>query len=122
MAQKNVRKCVGIELIESLCLVAKNNAVRLRKRKAEIGFICDDATKVDLSDGTIFYLFNPFGAETMKEVLVNIYYTLVKNPREIRIVYYNAVHEEILQSFEWLDKYYEFITFSGLSVSFWRNS
>src|SRR5215472_13249531 len=43
MAQRNVRKCVGIELQPQLCEIARKNAAQLRGRKAPIEIVCTDA-------------------------------------------------------------------------------
>ena len=65
VAREPVRKCVGVELLESLCQIARRNAISLRGRKAPIQIVCGDATTVDLSEGTIYFMFNPFGGETL---------------------------------------------------------
>ncbi len=63
-ARKTVRKSIGVELLEPLCEIAHRNATLLRGRKASIQIVCGDATTVDLSEGTIYFMFNPFGART----------------------------------------------------------
>jgi SAM-dependent methyltransferase len=121
-ARKRIKKCVGIELFESLSEIAKQNACRLRRRKAPIDIFCMDASVADYSDGTIFFMFNPFGKDTLRDTLKNIERSIIKNHRKIVIVYYNDVHKDILESLGWLSNYYSFNTFiSGLNVSFWRN-
>lgn len=120
-ARKRVRKCVGVELFGPLCEIARKNADRLRGRKSRIEIICDDAAKADLSDGTIYFMFNPFGPATMRDVIGNIQRSLSRNPRPITICYYNAMHEPVLEDGGWLEMYYHFHTAGGLRVSFWRN-
>jgi precorrin-6B methylase 2 len=121
MARKKVRKCVGVELLPHLCEAARKNAVRLRGRQAPIEIRCGDAATADPSEGTIYYLFNPFGSATMSEVLANIRGTLTRNPRNITIVYYNSIHEELFRTSGWLEKYHAFRVQSGMAVTFWRN-
>ena len=121
MARESVRKCVGVELQPQLCEAARKNAANLRGRKAPIEIVCGDAATADLSEGTIFYMYNPFGPQTMADVLANIGNSLAKNPRNVRIVYYNALYQDLFQRSGWLEKQREFKVKSGMPVSFWRN-
>lgn len=121
IARRHLRKCVGVELFEPLCEVARRNADRLRGRKSPIEIICEDAAKANLSDGTIYFMFNPFGPDTIRDVIENIRRSLSNNPRTVTIVYYNARHEPALEAGNWLEQFYQFATAGGLRVSFWRN-
>jgi SAM-dependent methyltransferase len=121
MARRKVRKCVGVELIPQLCEIARKNAAQLRGRKAPIEIQCGDAASADLSVGTIYYMYNPFGPATMRDVLASMRGTLFRDPRKITIAYYNSVGEELFQNSGWLEKYDEFRVQSGMLVTFWRN-
>jgi len=120
-AQKPVRKCVGVELLEPLCQVARRNATRLRGRKAPIQIIHGDATTADLSEGTIYFMFNPFGPETLRDTLDNIRCSLAQKPRTVKVVYYNSKHQSVLEGLEWLVKLHEFDRFGGHPVTIWEN-
>jgi predicted RNA methylase len=120
-ATRPLRKCVGIELIEPLCEVARKNAARLRGRKVPIDVICADATTVDLSDGTIYFLFNPFGPETLRHTFENIRKSLSQAPRAIRIVYYHSKHKSAVEDLDWLVKVRDFESFGGHPVTIWEN-
>lgn len=119
LARRRLRKCVGIELLEPLCRVAQQNAASLRGRKTPIDIICADATTADLADGTIYFFFNPFGAETMRDTMENIKNSLAHNPRSIRIIYYNPVHEDVLEGLDWLERERQYASFGGKQVTFW---
>ena len=121
MAQQPFKKVVGVELFEHLCEAARKNAQYMRRRKAPIEIVCDDVTRADISDGTVYFMFNPFGADTMREVIANIKRSLSSNPRDIIIIYYNPVHEDILKSCTWLHEYSAFYTLTRRRVSFWSN-
>lgn len=121
MARKRLRKCVGIELFEPLCQMARRNALRLRGRKSPIEILCEDAAKANLSDGTIYFMFNPFGIDTMRDVLDHIEKSLSENPRHVSIVYHNAFHETALTERSWLEKCRSFKSLQGAAVSIWRN-
>ena len=122
MSRRNVKKCVGIELFEGLCVAARANAGKMRRRRAPIEIRCEDASVADVSDGTVYFLFNPFGKETLTEMLVNIENSLTKNPRRIRIVYYNSVCREVFDGCKSLKRYSEFRTFNGLEIAFYEST
>ena len=121
MARGMTRKCVGIELSPSLCEIARDNAIQLRRRKATIQIVCGDAATANLSGGTIYFMFNPFGIETMKQVLARIEASRSDCDRAIAIIYYNAVHADLLNSCGWLTRIEGFNTFTGRSVIIWGN-
>ena len=120
-ARLRVKKCVGIELLPELAEIASENANQLRGRVAPIEIRCIDAARADVSGGTIYFLFNPFGAETLATVLDNIHGSLVCQPRSVRIVYYNPACANIVESAQWLRCYCSFRTFNRLEVRFYRS-
>ena len=82
---------------------------------------CEDVTQSNISDGTIFFLFNPFGAATLKDFLTNLEYSLYDNNRHVKIAYFNPVHVQELEGCKWLRKYREIHTFHGYAIGFWEN-
>ena len=121
VARHPIRKCVGIELLESLCVIARRNAHRLRGRETPIEIVGADAARADLSEGTVYCLFNPFGAETLHDFLANLELSVLHDPRRVRLVYYNSLHESVLKESGWLNMQDEFKTLSGLHVTFWES-
>ncbi len=121
-ARWRIRRVVGIELDRPLCDIARRNADRMRGRQAPIDVRCEDASTADLSDGTIYYLHNPFGPDTMRDVLGSIHRSLADRPRSVRIVYHNSVHEELMRSCEWIELTEVFTTLRGRRVTFWTAS
>ena len=105
MARWPVRKCVGIEISPEYAERARQNAKRLRWRKAPIEIIVADATDADYFGGTIYCLFNPFGTKTLQVVLERIHQSLIKSPRCIRVVYFNAAFDNVMESCDWLRRY-----------------
>lgn len=101
-ARLNVRKVIGVELSDNLCRIARRNIERLRKVNAPINIINDDIINVDLSEGTIFFMFNPFGEKTMREVLSKIELTLKLKNRLIKIIYINPKFAHIFKEYDWL--------------------
>ncbi len=121
-ARWRIKRVVGIELDRPLCDIARRNADRMRGQNAPIDVRCEDASTADLSDGTIYYLHNPFGPDTMRDVLGSIHRSLADRPRSVRIVYHNSVHEELMRSCEWIELTDVFTTLRGRRVTFWTAS
>lgn len=119
-ARHRVTKSVGIELNPGLAAVARCNAERLRGRRAPIEVRVADAVTADLGDGTIYYLFNPFGAETLRAVLANIERSLAARPRDVRFIYVNPQHADAFTDARWLESYDTLKTFRQLDVRFYR--
>lgn len=121
-ARDRLRQVVGVELDPELCRIARRNAERLRRRRTPIEVRCEDASAADLADGTIYYLHNPFGAETMRDVLEGIHRSMADHPRRVRMVYHNSVHEDLVRSCVWLRPTDVFTTLRGQRVTFWEAS
>lgn len=121
LAQAPVNKCVGIEIFPDLCDIARRNADQLRGRRSPIEIRCADVANADLSDGTVYFMFNPFGADTMRTVLDNIQRSLLDKPRPVRIIYLNPRVESLIASYAWLKKVADYRTLGGMSVVFYQN-
>jgi SAM-dependent methyltransferase len=117
-----LRRVVGIELDPSLVEAARSNAKRLRGKRTPIEVRCQDAATADYSEGTIYFLYWPFGIDTMKDVLENIKRSVDENPRAISIVYYHATHADVLQSAPWLQRVQELKTLTGYPITFFVNT
>ncbi len=118
VARRPIQRVVGIEISESLCEKARENVDRLRGGLCSIEVVCADACDASLIDGTIYFLYNPFGVDTMRHVIDRIHSTLANNPRNIKVVYYNALHTDVLLNAGWLEKYASFLTKTEREVSF----
>lgn len=87
----------GVEIEPAYCDYARRCAVRLGL--AGVEFIEGDAREVDLSDGTVFFLFTPFRGEVFRDVMARLRAEAVR--REIRVAGYGPCAEE-LAGLEWL--------------------
>lgn len=124
-ARRSVKRCIGVEFARPLCDIAALNADSLRGRKAPIDIVCADAAIADLNEGTIYFLYNPFGAQTLRDVLVNLRNSLESTPRQIRLVYMNPQHAHVFAESGWLEHYHtewEIFRKLGNCTSFWKNS
>lgn len=122
MARKPLAKVVGIEYLEPLSRAAQRNAIKLRGRKSEIQIIRGDAAKADLTEGTVYCMFNPFGPSTMKAVLESIRQSLNLAPRSIKILYYHPVLSDILDRAEWLQRRESIVFLGEYSATIWQSS
>jgi len=102
VAQRRIRKCVGIELSHELSELARQNAARLRRRRTAIEIVEGDAALADYSEGTIYSFFNPFGGRTLRAVLDRIHEDVRRRPRRLRFLYINPVAAEVFDKTAWL--------------------
>jgi precorrin-6B methylase 2 len=101
-ARRGCRKAIGIELSPELAETARENA-RCADAATPVEIVEGDAATCDLSEGTVFYMFNPFGAATMQLMLRNLELSLLSNPRTIRIVYMCTPHDSLIDALDWLE-------------------
>jgi SAM-dependent methyltransferase len=86
-------RILGIDLHEQ---VARHTAERLRGF-ANVVILIGDAVDLVPQEGTVFYLYNPFGAETLDRFATRLLEVSL-DPAQIRIVYLNARHKNVFQN------------------------
>ena len=121
-AQRNVRQVIAVELNPRLAGRIRENAARLRGRRCPLDVRCQDAATANIEDGTIFFLFNPFGAETLQAVLNNVERSLLISPRVLRLIYVNPQpeHDLVFAGAMWLEDAGRMMTLHGLAVRLFR--
>lgn len=87
VARRRVAKCVGIELSAAFAAKAARNAASLRRRRSPIEIRVGDSAAMDYEDGTVFYFGDPFGDQTMREVLRRIGFGVKRHPRRVRCIF-----------------------------------
>jgi hypothetical protein len=92
-----VRKVVGVEMIPHRLAVGKAAAEKYGIGNAE--FRLEDVNKSDFSDGTVFFLYNPFTPETLQNVLEKL--KEIKHP--FRIIGMGASNYK-LDEVPWLER------------------
>jgi len=119
-----VRESCGIEVDESLCAAAEQNARQLRRAHAPITVENLSAQDFNFDKGTVFYLFNPFGADTLRTVLGHLEASWRAQPRPVRIAYVNPKHEAAFHEAGWIERYDQWQPRRRIlldhAVSFWR--
>jgi hypothetical protein len=117
---------IGIDDMPELCAIAERNLRVLRGKRAPVTILQTKAEEFEYQTGTVIYMFHPFGPKTLSAVLSRVERGLQLNPREVRIVYVNPVHEQVLAATEWLEMYDRWPAQRRLRteimqpVSFWR--
>jgi precorrin-6B methylase 2 len=101
-ARRPIRRAIGIEFDPPLALVAEQNARHLRGARAPIEIRNQDATDADYTEGTIFWMYHPFGKATMQIVLERLHQSLGSSPRRILIAYVNPELASQLDAQGWL--------------------
>lgn len=118
-ARKPIRKAVGVEYDPELAELAAENVRTLAARRAETSVIVGDAAAQDYSDATLIFMFNPFGADTMRRVLGR-----VSGRSALRIVYAGPVQAPVFAEFPALRVIDEFrvpYDLGRMSVVTWRH-
>jgi SAM-dependent methyltransferase len=124
IARCNVARCVGVEIDAGLAAAARRNSARLVGRRSEISIVDADAATLDYRDGTVFWLYNPFGKRTMTVVLDRIHDSIKVAPRAVRFCYVTPEAEDAFISCGWLTRYVAVkpLLHPSCTASFWRSS
>jgi cyclopropane fatty-acyl-phospholipid synthase-like methyltransferase len=120
-ARKKVRKVIGIEISDELSKIAKKNIITLKGKKAEVEIRNEDAAVTDVSEGTVFYMFNPFGEKTLKSVIQNIEKTHKSSGKSIKIIYVRPLFYKVFEEFPWLKIIADYKRLSGLKILIYQN-
>ncbi len=99
-ADRGFASIVGVELNSRLVPIAERNAAAYVRRGAAVSpiqVIHGDAVAYDFPDApTVLFMFNPFGADTLRDVLDKLEASLRENPRDVAVGYVSPVHAELL--------------------------
>lgn len=86
----------GVELRAE---IADWTRARLR-HTPNVQIITGDATQVTPTDGTLYYLYNPFGARTLAAFADRVR-SATPHPEKLRIVYVNPAHIHVFEQSGW---------------------
>ena len=92
------RRIVGMELLPELHEVAKQNLARLPvEEHTRFELLCGDAREFAFPSGPLFlYLFDPFPAEILADVLANLEGSMARDPRPVILAYQNPISERVI--------------------------
>jgi len=102
------RRIIGVELLAELNAIALKNIARYRSDSQQCFAIeshAADASRFAFPDDpTVLYLFNPFPRHIWRDVLANLYRSLLAAPRQVYLIYHNPVHQDIVAAESWLQE------------------
>jgi SAM-dependent methyltransferase len=90
-------RVVGVELDPDLARQAQANAQVLSERTSRaVDVVEGDATAFDLpTEPSLIYLYNPFGPQTMRDVVRRVDRSLAERPRPLFVAYVNPLHRHV---------------------------
>jgi SAM-dependent methyltransferase len=100
--QSTVGVAVGVELDDGFLKAARGNLQGSGSEPDRYDLFHGPVQDFNFDSATVLFLFNPFGAKTMREMLDRVAASLRRRPREVRIVYVNPVEEAVLAETPWL--------------------
>ena len=100
-SQYGFKKYIGIEYSPELVKECITNIQKFSKNSGSVinyEIICNDATKYQIpTDANVFYFFNPFNNKLLDIVLQNIAESVKANKRNILLLYFNALHKDVVE-------------------------
>jgi precorrin-6B methylase 2 len=117
-ATQKIKKVIGIEYEKGLADIARRNINSCKALKTEIEVIQADAAVYTITEGTVFFINNPFGYKTLLKVLDNIKKSILAYPRKVRIVYNGSQYQVLLEMSGWLEPEGKI---NGTGFSIWHN-
>lgn len=100
------RRIIGVELLDELNLVARQNIARYRCEQQKCFAI--EAHPGDAREflfphaPTVLYLFNPFPEHVLRTVLGNLHRSLIACSRPVFVAYHNLIQEQVFSASPWL--------------------
>lgn len=91
-----VRRAVGVEVDGALVRACRANLARSGAEPAAVQFVEGFAQDFAHPETTLLFLFHPFGRGTLQTVLDRLGRDLQARPRHFRLVYFNAVSDDLL--------------------------
>ncbi len=92
---------IGVELDRELVDIANENIGKylLKRKESHFKFVCENALHFVIPENTgVFYFFNPFSENIMKEVEKNISARQIHNGSEIFIIYVNPQFKNVWEN------------------------
>ncbi len=91
---------IGVDIAKELIDDANNNLAiyKLNNNNSKLSFLFQDATKYQIpNNASVFYFFNPFGADIMQLVINNLKESVKQYPRKIYCLYLNPKYKSVFE-------------------------
>lgn len=96
------KKLVGVDYSAELCEIARQNLDTVRRRRdftTPVEIYCCDAAEYDFyDDETVIYLYNPFDAVVLAEVMERLCASLRRAPRKTWLIYLHPRWHSAIES------------------------
>ena len=94
-AEKPFKAVIGVEYAEDLHAAAEAN-IRLAGLERRASSVLGDAADFPIpGEPCVFYLYNPFGREILRQVIGAMEASYAKAPRPLYVIYFNPKHREL---------------------------
>jgi SAM-dependent methyltransferase len=120
MARFPFRRVDGVEISPSLVDAARKNLQKLKISHSKI-FLADATEFTQLDDYTHVFMYNPFPAAVMEQVLKNFAHSLQRNQRPLRLLYSNPLHEDAVWASSVFKKSFRYAPYEGYQISVYEN-
>ena len=119
-SMESVYKVYGVEICPNLAKISENNLNKLgiRNTATHVSNAIDTPFRI-LDECNLFYFYNPFPEEVFRAVIKRIEQSLYTDPRRACLIYFNPIHESVLEStacFEKVATHNNFISNAVTSV------
>jgi SAM-dependent methyltransferase len=94
-------RVIGVEILPGLADAARRNAASCSCR-SPVEIVHADAKAYGGDSGSVYFLNNPFGPETLAAVLENIRASTITRPRPVRIAYHAPTNAHVVDALSWL--------------------
>jgi SAM-dependent methyltransferase len=105
------REVVGVELNPTLARIARKNVAAWHaagRVRAPIRMVCGDAVEFSFPDGPCMaFLFNPFGAPVLRQVLKGLVKGFDGRPGHFDLLYVNNEHESVLEGYTGFERLFQ---------------
>lgn len=101
-AHYGFKQLTGLDISKEFCEASKRNLKITKTLVPDINYtiINNDAFFYEIPTKTdCLFLFNPFDDVILEQVALNIELSLNQRPRTFYIIYFNALHKEVLQRY-----------------------
>jgi cyclopropane fatty-acyl-phospholipid synthase-like methyltransferase len=102
-ARLELTRVIGVEISQQLCTIARGNAASMRGQRTRIEVHTTPAQHFDYSRASVLFLFNPFLADTLSQVLAKVRADLAGRP--VRIAYAVPTFHHVFDAQDWLERY-----------------
>ncbi len=101
-AEQGFARVAGVDYCPEVCRVARENLeVFRRRRKPDLEFAIHQGDATDFAfeaDHNVVFLFNPFGAEVLDQVLDRLEASLREAPRKVWLFYHHSLWRDRIEA------------------------